>query len=218
MFIRSLVSIVGSTLLAGCSVVGVRAGTEQPKYNVVEQISEDVEVRQYGARVAAQVTVNRRGRSASENAAFGALAGYIFGKNRSQSEIAMTSPVQTSTSRDSASEKIAMTSPVSTATTHDGMTMRFFLPSEYTKDRAPVPLNSNVSIVDVEPETIATLRFSGLRTSSNVATHTAELLEKLEDTKWVTTGTPSAFFYDPPWTVPTLRRNEIVVQVEKREG
>lgn len=218
MLIRSLASIIGTTLLAGCSVVGVRSGTEQPKYSVVERIDEGVEVRQYGARVAAEVTVNRRGRTASENAAFGALAGYIFGKNKAQTDIAMTSPVQTTSSRASASEKIAMTSPVSTATTEGGMTMRFFLPSTYTTDTAPEPLNSKVSVVDVAPETVATLRFSGLRTSSNVANHTAELLEKLGQTVWVPTGTPSAFFYDPPWTVPTLRRNEIVVLVEKREG
>lgn len=216
MFLRKLATVVGSTLLAGCSVVGVRSGTEQPKYDLVERIGESVEVRHYGERVAAQVTVNRGRRSSNENAAFGALAGYIFGKNKAQSDIAMTAPVQTAVSRQS--EKIAMTSPVSTSTTADSMTMRFFLPAAYTVESAPEPLNPNVNVVTVEPETIASLRFTGLRSSANVATHTAELLDHLADTQWAPVGEPSAFFYDPPWTVPTLRRNEIVVRVEKREG
>lgn len=216
MFLRTVASVIGSTLLAGCSVVGVRSGTEQPKYDVVERIGEGVEVRQYGERIAAQVTVRRGGRSSNENAAFGALAGYIFGKNKAQSDIAMTTPVQTAVPGQS--EKIAMTSPVATSTNDGSMTMRFFLPAAYTVDSAPEPLNPNVSVVTVEPETIASLRFTGLRSSANVATHTADLLEYLRDTQWAPVGAPSAFFYDPPWTVPTLRRNEIVVRVEKRDG
>jgi hypothetical protein len=27
------------------------------------------------------------------------------------------------------------------------------------------------------------------------------------------TGPPFAWFYDPPWTIPVLRRNEVVVPV-----
>lgn len=219
MFLRTLASVIGSTLLAGCSVVGVRSGTEQPKYDVVERIGDSIEVRQYGERVAAQVTVSRGRRSSNENAAFGALAGYIFGKNRAQSSIAMTTPVQTQgTATRGAPEKIAMTSPVATSTGKDSMTMRFFLPAGYTVESAPVPLNPSVSVVTVEPETIASFRFTGLRSSVNVATHTTKLLDYLEDTQWTPVGAPSAFFYDPPWTVPTLRRNEIVVLVEKRDG
>ncbi|MDG2242203.1 MAG: heme-binding protein [Rhodospirillaceae bacterium] len=212
MLSRSFVSLLGSTLLAGCSVVGVRAGTEQPKYEVLARPAEAVEVRQYGNRIAAEVTVNRGRRGANENAAFGALASYIFGKNQSRTAIAMTSPVESRTS-----EKIAMTAPVETASTGQSMTMRFYLPSEYTLDEVPKPLNPNVEIIPISSETIATLKFSGLRSSTNVATHTAQLLDRLDGTRWAITGEPVAYFYDPPWTVPTLRRNEIAVTVEKQD-
>lgn len=214
MLIRSIASVVGSALLAGCSVVGVRAGTEQPQYDVIDRVGSSVEVRQYGERVAAEVTVQRGGRGANENSAFGALAGYIFGKNRAKTEIAMTSPVETR----SQSQKIAMTSPVETAQSTNGMTMRFFLPSSLTLESAPEPVNQNVRIVQVPSETVATLRFSGLRTSANVAAHTSELLEYLESSKWAPVGAPAAYFYDPPWTVPSLRRNEVVVSVSPRNS
>ncbi len=209
MLLRSAVSIVGSAVLAGCSVVGVRAGTEQPSYDVIANVNSAVEIRQYGNRVAIETTVDRGSRSANENSAFGALAGYIFGKNRSQSEIAMTSPVE----MRAPSEKIAMTAPVESKTTDDSMTMRFFLPSGYTKESAPTPLNPNVKLIDVPPETVATLRFTGLRSTGNVASHTTELLNALEDSPWQPVGEPTAYFYDPPWTVPTLRRNEVAVPV-----
>lgn len=209
MLLRSAATLLGSAVLAGCSVVGVRAGTEQPSYDVVASVNNAVEIRQYGNRVAIETTVDRGGRSANENSAFGALAGYIFGKNRSRSEIAMTSPVE----MQARSEKIAMTSPVESKMSSGTMTMRFFLPSGYTTDSAPIPLNPNVKVIDVAPETIATLRFTGMRTSSNVATHTAELLNALEDSPWQPAGEPTAYFYDPPWTVPSLRRNEVAVPV-----
>jgi hypothetical protein len=214
MFVRAVASVVSSALLAGCSVVGVRAGTEQPKYSVVEALGEDVEVRTYGPRVAAEVTVQRTSRSANENAAFGMLAGYIFGNNTSRTEVAMTSPVETRTT----SEKIAMTSPVETASSDAGMTMRFFLPADYSVDSAPTPNNASVRILDVPPETVATLRFSGLRSTANVATYKSDLMARLKNSHWQPIGEPSAYFYDPPWTVPALRRNEIVVPVERREG
>ncbi len=214
MFVRAVASVVGSALLAGCSVVGVRAGTEQPRYSIVETLGEDVEVRSYGPRVAAEVTVNRTSRSANENSAFGVLAGYIFGNNTARTEVAMTSPVETRTQ----SEKIAMTSPVETASSDAGMTMRFFLPAAYSVESAPKPNNRSVRIVEVPSETVATLRFSGLRSTSNVNTHKRDLLARLEQSEWQPIGEPSAYFYDPPWTVPALRRNEIAIPVEKRAG
>jgi len=212
MFVRTLTSVVGSALLAGCSIVGVRAGTEQPKYTVVETIGEGVEVRSYTPRVAAEVSVQRRSRSANENSAFSLLAGYIFGNNTSRTEVAMTSPVETRTQ----SEKIAITSPVETASSDDGMTMRFFLPASYTVESAPKPNNRSVRIVAVPPETVATLRFTGLRSTSNVTQHKRDLLAQLEGSPWQPVGEPSAYFYDPPWTVPALRRNEVVIPVERR--
>jgi hypothetical protein len=41
------------------------------------------------------------------------------------------------------------------------------------------------------------------------------LLTLLRGTNWKIDGTPTAFFYNPPWTIPFLRRNEISVAVSK---
>ena len=125
----------------------------------------------------------------------------------------MTSPVE----MRAQSEKIAMTAPVESKMSGGDMTMRFFLPAGYTKDSAPVPLNPGVKVIDVPPETIATLRFTGLRSTNNVASHTAELLNALDGSSWRPAGEPTAYFYDPPWTLPTLRRNEVAVPVMRQD-
>ena len=40
-----------------------------------------------------------------------------------------------------------------------------------------------------------------------------ELLETLEQSSWDTAGEPVTYVYDPPWTIPFFRRNEIVIPV-----
>ena len=54
----------GSALLAGCSVLGIRSGYEQPAYEVVEELEGGVEVRRYGTRLAAETTVEAADREA----------------------------------------------------------------------------------------------------------------------------------------------------------
>ena len=87
---RSVSMVICAVLLAGCSAFGVRSGTEQPAYEVVERIGDDVEIRRYGERLAAEVTVEAEDEMAARNEAFRILADYIFGANRAAEEIAMT--------------------------------------------------------------------------------------------------------------------------------
>lgn len=206
-----IVSIaLGSLVLAGCSVFGVRSGTEQPGYEVVERLGETVELRRYGERLAAEVIVASDPDGEGRNAAFGVLFDYISGANRSRTQIAMTAPVET----DAAPEKIAMTAPVATARTENQETsMRFFLPASYTLETAPEPTDSRVRLVVLPPQTVATLRYSGSRAEQRVAERQAELLAALKTSGWQPTAVPVSFFYDPPWTLPFLRRNEVAVPV-----
>jgi len=211
---QAIANIVGSTLLAGCSVVGVRAGTEEPPYQVLSQISDGIELRQYGERLAAEVSMDSRSPRANENSAFSILAGYIFGDNRTQTKVSMTSPVATNLP----SEKIAMTTPVETNTQDDGLyTMRFFLPEAYSLDTAPVPNNPQVNLVPVPRQIIAAIKFSGWRNQEAVSKHEDVLMRSLNESKWKPTSDPVAFFYDPPWTAPFLRRNEVAVTVALRD-
>ncbi|MGC8478240.1 MAG: SOUL family heme-binding protein, partial [Acetobacteraceae bacterium] len=86
---------MSGVLLGGCSVVGIRAATPQPRYRVIGHLGP-VELRQYGPRLAAETTV-RGSEIEARSKGFRRLAGYIFGANTNAggagSEIAMTAPV-----------------------------------------------------------------------------------------------------------------------------
>ena len=208
--LRALASAAGLVLLSGCSVFGVRSGYEQPAYTVLERIGESVEIRRYGPRLAAEATVAAGDAEAGRNEAFKILFDYISGANQGQSKVAMTTPVEVG----SEAQKIAMTVPVETsASNHGRYTMRFFLPGSYTKATAPEPTDARVQLIEVPAANVAVLRFSGSRDEATVATRKAELVKTLAASAWSATGTPTALFYDPPWTLPFLRRNEVAVAV-----
>lgn len=207
--LRRMTALAGSALLSGCSLFGIRSGYEQPAYAVEERLSGRVEIRRYGARLAAETIVESTDERDGQNAAFRILAGYIFGANRAREEVAMTAPVEVA----ARSEAVAMTAPVETRSDPGSVSMRFFLPSRYTRDSAPVPEDARVRIIEVPGETIAVLRFSGLGRRRTVAARQEELLREVSASGWRAEGAPFALFYDPPWTLPFLRRNEAAVRV-----
>ena len=123
----------------------------------------------------------------------------------------MTAPVAQS------SETIAMTAPVASAETEPGRwTITFTMPSSFTMATLPTPDDPDIHLVEQPPETFAVLRFSGDRSPEEVARRQAALLARLTGTVWTPQATPVAWFYDPPWTLPPLRRNEVAVRVEKK--
>ncbi|WP_372623973.1 SOUL family heme-binding protein [Falsiroseomonas sp.] len=203
-----LAAVASSLLLGACSVVGVRAGTEEPRYETLG-IEAGLEIRRYAARLAAETAVEGD-ETGSRSEGFSRLARYIFGANQGSAKIAMTAPVAQQPTR------IAMTAPVAQAATPDGYRIRFFLPAALRDP--PVPQDPRVSIVQVPPETVAVLRFSGSTTPAAVAEARDRLLAALPATGWVQAGAPVAWFYDPPWTIPALRRNEVAVPVTRRNG
>ena len=195
------------------SVVGVRGGNEQPQYVVERQIG-NVQFRRYGPRITAQTMVSADDETAARNIGFRRLAGYIFGGNRSRTKIAMTAPVtqEPAVARDG--QKIAMTAPVSQTAGPDGAwVIRFFMPARWHLNTLPIPNDSTVELVPVEPETLAVLRFRGNWGPSAIASRTDELVRAVQSSDYRPTGAPVAWFYDPPWTVPLLRRNEVAVPV-----
>jgi hypothetical protein len=98
----------------------------------------------------------------------------------------------------------------------DRYAMRFFLPSSLTLETAPAPTDPRVQLAVVPANTLAVLRFSGSRRPGAVAEQSKTLLGVLADSKWQPVGRPFTLFYDPPWTISFLRRNEVAVTVEPR--
>jgi hypothetical protein len=192
------------------SIVGIRIGTEEPHY-VGMPVSDGVEVRRYGPRIAAETTVTGD-EDRARSIGFRRLARYIFGGNHRDQEIAMTAPV--SQQSGSRGDEIAMTAPVAQARrSGDAWTIRFFMPSKWTMDTLPEPDGDDVTLVEVPGETVAVLRFTGDRGPSAVAAKTEELVATLRDKHIEVVGEPVAWFYDPPWTLPFRRRNEIAIPV-----
>lgn len=194
---------------------GIRSGTPQPSYTVTGQVGA-VQFRAYGARLAAETTVEG-GEIDSRSIGFRRLASYIFGANiksgGGSGKIAMTAPVE----QDGADgSRIAMTAPVAQQGSHGIWTIRFFLPADMTMATAPRPRDPAVHLVEVPAVTMAVLRFSGSPGIRSVELHSERLLAALAHTGWRPAGRVVAWFYDPPWTLPWLRRNEVAVPVERR--
>jgi len=202
------------TVLAGFGqLVGVRAGTEAPKYEVVERLG-DVEIRHYGPRLAAEAVVTGPVETA-RNEGFRKVAGYIFGGNTTRASIAMTAPV--AQARAKGSQSIAMTAPVVQSADGAGAwRIQFIMPAKYTRASLPIPNDPDVKIVDVPAQDYAVLRYTGSTGAPGVARKTADLRAALAGKTWETTGEPLSWFYDPPWTAPFLRRNEVAIPVVRR--
>jgi hypothetical protein len=210
--LRAIVRLTRQVPEALGSILGIRGGVEEPAHTV-EQLTAGVEIRRYGSRIAAETTVTAD-EEAARSAGFRRLAGYIFGDNQSDMKIAMTAPVVQQPSGVHG-ETISMTAPVSQSAADNGQwTIRFFMPAGKTMKSLPKPNNRAVSLVRVPAETVAVRRFSGSRSRRAVASQTAQLMRALRETGFEPVGTPAAWFYDPPWTLPMLRRNEVAVAVK----
>lgn len=208
--------------MSACTLVGVRSQTEEPRFETVQILSEGVEIRAYAPRVAAQVALPVAPGMMDRNQAFRLLFRYISGANRASQSVAMTTPVESPAgpAQGGGARKIAMTVPVQMGAEegadHDDSVMRFFLPASYSLETAPVPTDSRVSLVEVPAQTMAVVRFAGLRDDRETARREAALLRRLENSDWVVSGRPVAYAYDPPWTLPPFRRNEVAVPVVRR--
>ena len=203
---RILAQVVESVV----SIAGIRVGTEEPHF-LRRPSTDTVKIRRYGPRIAAETTVEAD-EDRARSIGFRRLAHYIFGGNHRGEGIAMTSPVA---QKQAGGDEIAMTAPVAQSRGDGGgWAVRFFMPSEWTMETLPVPDDDHVRLVTVPAETVAVLRFSGDRGPGAIAARTDELLTTLRARGIETVGEAAAWFYDPPWTLPFRRRNEIVIPVE----
>lgn len=212
--LNTIASLARGAVQASGSLVGIRAGTEEPPHTS-ESLTRDVELRRYGDRFCAETTVTAS-QEAARNVGFRRLAGYIFGSNHAGTKFAMTAPV-TQSGADSG-ERIAMTAPVAQQSTAPGQwVIRFFLPAGTTPEALPEPNDPAVRLVRIDAATVAVHRFTGSRSPRAVASHTRQLLTTLSEYGFKPAGPAEAWFYDPPWTLPLLRRNEIAVPVSHHD-
>jgi hypothetical protein len=191
-------------------VVGVRSGTPEPHYQVIGAAGQ-AEIRQYDPRIAASTTVSADEITA-RSTGFRRLAAYIFGANTTAAAIEMTAPVVQAPARS----KIAMTAPVVQQQNAAGAwEIQFIMPAQYTMQTLPKPKDASIQIIQLPAQEFAVYRFSGARNAAAEAKARDILLTSLRPSAWRPQGEPISWFYDPPWTLPWFRRNEVAVIVAK---
>ena len=202
--------IVGALVVAGGALVGrwqaARQFTEEPRYTVLRTLGGSMEVRRYEPMVVAETRV-RAAFDAASNEGFRRLAGYIFGGNQRRESLAMTTPVAVE------SERLAMTTPVAVESENGEQIVTFVMPPGRTLNTLPVPNDARVTLREVAARTIAVLTYSGTTTPEIIATQTQTLQDALTRDGATTTGNPVSSRYDPPSTLPMLRRNEIWIPI-----
>ena len=179
-------------------IFGIRAALEQPPYRVLSTLNDRVEIRSYGPLVAVDTRVQ-----ADEGDAFSRLFRYITGANATAEAIKMTAPVaQSGGGRFGGA-------PAS----GERQVMQFVLPAHLAAN-PPAPTDPKVAIVAVPARTLAVIRFSGSFGRRNLDTHLQELRDVLARNGRTVAGAPIFLGYDPPFTIPFLRRNEVALQIE----
>ncbi len=182
---------------------------ETTNYTVLKY-EKDYEIRSYQNHIIAQVTVEGDYKEASRKG-FRILAGYIFGNNRKKENIAMTSPV---TQQENTNQKIAMTSPVLVnLKEEESYKIAFGMPAKYKIEDLPIPNDSRIQILEIETKKVAAMIFSGSISENAIQEKKKEFLEILNQNGISIKSETYYAGYNPPWTLPWMRRNEILVEV-----
>lgn len=199
--------VVSAFLLLG--VAPMASAIEEPAFELLLK-DGDYELRQYAPNLVAEVVVGGDLDTAS-NRGFRLVAGYIFGGNRAVSAVGA----------EPEGERIAMTAPVVAAPADrqslqgaNRWRVQFVMPSKYTLATLPKPDNAAVTLREVPGHRVAVVRFSGFMNEPKVEGKAQELQAWLKGRGLRAVGAPRLLRYDPPWTLPFMRRHEVVFEVE----
>ena len=203
-----IAAIIGIVLIGVVAVGPVMSDVETPDYEVVKS-EGDIQIRQYAPMIIAEVQMTGKREDAIGNG-FRLLADYIFGNNIAKQDIAMTTPVQ-----QQESQKIAMTAPVQQQSTGDDWQVSFVMPSEYTMETLPKPVNERVTLKEIPAKQFVAITFSGTNSDKNVKEHENQLMEYARYNDLSVISTPKYAFYNPPWTLPPMRRNEVMIEIQE---
>jgi hypothetical protein len=157
--------------------------------------------------VVAETTVRAPADDAASQG-FRTLAGYIFGGNKGARKIEMTAPVAQSSTR------IAMTAPVTQSASAGAYVIQFSMPSEWTLETLPEPLDPNVTLRVMPSRTLAVIGYSGTWSQSRYEEHLERLQDALGSAGLRWQGEPVWARFDPPWKPWFMRRNEIWLELE----
>lgn len=186
------------------------SNVEHPKYELVER-SGNIEIRDYAPMIIAEAKVEGE-RAEAIRTGFRIIADYIFGNNAGAKKVAMTAPVAQQSGEEVA-EKIAMTAPVAQQGDGNSWRVHFVMPSSYSLETLPKPNNPQVMLREIPAKRFAVIQFSGMGRDASLEHHTAALNDFVKANDLTPASQPTYAFYNPPWTLPFLRRNEILIEL-----
>ncbi|CCD96789.1 putative heme-binding protein, SOUL family [Bradyrhizobium sp. ORS 375] len=188
-------------VLAGAAIAAgpIMSRVEHPRYDVVKRDGE-FEIRAYAPMIIAQADVQGARKAAIEEG-FRIIGGYIFGANQAKAKIAMTAPVQ---------QQAAVATPAD-GVAGDRWSVSFVMPSSWSLDTLPPPADSRIKLTPMPAQRMVAITFSGSYSDGILAEKTRELRDYAQRNGLAVTGTPLLAFYNPPWTLPMLRRNEVML-------
>ena len=160
---------------------------EETNYEIVKE-NKIYEIRKYPNRLVIET-------SSIEGNGFRKLFNYISGNNKDNEEIKMTVPV---------TQEIK----------NGNMTMQFYLPSKFNKNNAPKPVNSEVKILTIEGGYYAVIEYSGRSSDKNFLKNKDILDKALKQDNLMVLSPPIRASYNSPFTLPMLKRNEVMYRVD----
>ena len=205
------IGLAGFAILGVSSLLGVKSSmaVEKAKYTVLEK-EDDFEIRQYDSQIVAETYVDGELEDVGTEG-FRRLYDYISGNNKKKQSISMTAPV----GQEAGSEKIAMTAPVKQEKKDNQWRITFLMPAEYTLETLPKPNDNRVKLKADPGRLMAAVRYSGTWSEDGYEENRALLEEYIQKRGLTKAGEPVWARYDPPFMPWFLRRNEVLIPVEK---
>ena len=177
-----------SIAVLGLTIISNAMAVEEVEYEVIKE-NEVYEIRKYSDRLAIETL------STNQNSGFRKLFNYISGKNQKN-------------------EEIKMTAPVTQVKKNGNMTMQFYLPSKFNKENTPDPSSSDVKVLNIKGGYYAVIKYSGMASDKNFIKHKNILEGELKKNNILILGPPIKATYNSPFTLPMLRRNEAMFEID----
>ena len=192
----SIIAICFSLLIVLLAWFMLPKFLEQPKYKVVRK-ENDIEVRSYDKILMSSVKVNGNQYNALRNG-FQPLVRYIGAKERVSEKISMTAPVIQTINDE-----------------NENWTVSFAMPSKYDIDNLPKPADDDIYFEEIQPSLAAVIRFRGVADTSLLDKKASALKRWLELNRYTELSSPKYLFYNDPTTPGFLRRNEVMIIIDK---
>jgi hypothetical protein len=203
----AILSIVIASLFISLMIEEPVMAIEEPNYDILES-AEDFELRRYDSYIVAETVVEEAFDDAG-NEGFRRLFSYISGENRKKASISMTAPV----SQEKDYEQISMTAPVNQQSVAGRWRVTFMMPSGYTLETLPEPIDERVTLKEVEGKLVAALKYSGTWSKKRFEMKKERLESLIQERGLISMGEPVFARYNPPFMPWFMRRNEVLITV-----